>query len=137
MSTLAGVRLDRWLWAARFFKTRSLAKAAIEGGKVHVDGQRAKPAKEVHVGQSLEIRRGEVAFTVLIDELSMQRGPASVARTLYTETPESIEARETDAARRRMERAGLTVPAAKPSKKQRRDLQRLKQDAAGAEPSDG
>ena len=105
------VRLDRWLWAARFFKTRSLAKAAIEGGKVHVDGQRVKPAKEVRVGQSLEIRRGEVAFTVLIDELSMQRGPASVAQTLYTETTASIETREADAARRRMERAGLTVPA--------------------------
>ena len=132
-----GVRLDRWLWAARFFTTRSLAKAAIEGGKVHVDGQRAKPAKEVHVGQSLEIRRGEVAFTVLIDELSMQRGPASIARTLYTETAESIETREADAARRRMERAGLTVPATRPSKKQRRDLQRLKQDTAGAEHQDG
>ena len=131
------VRLDRWLWAARFFKTRSLAKAAIEGGKVHLNGQRAKPAKEVHVGQSLEIRRGEVAFTVLIDELSMQRGPATVARTLYTETPESIETREADAARRRMERAGLTVPATKPSKKQRRDLQRLKHDVTGAERNDG
>ena len=131
------VRIDKWLWAARFFKTRSLAKAAIEGGKVHLNGQRVKPAKEVHVGQSLEIRRGEVAFTVLIDELSMQRGPATVARTLYTETPESIETREADAARRRMERAGLTVPATKPSKKQRRDLQRLKHDAAGAERNDG
>ncbi len=138
MSTaLQGVRLDRWLWAARFFKTRSLAKAAIDGGKVHVDGQRVKPAKEVRVGQSLEIRRGDTAFTVLVDELSSQRGPATVAQTLYTETPESIEARETDAARRRMERAGLTVPATKPSKKQRRDLQRLKQDTAGAEGAEG
>ena len=120
------MRVDRWLWAARFFKTRSLAKAAIEGGKVRLGGQRVKPSKEVHVGQVLEIRRGDVEFTVVVDGLAEQRGPAPVAAQLYTETLTSIEARETLAAHRRMERAGLRVPQHKPSKKQRRDLRQLK-----------
>ena len=120
------VRLDRWLWAARFFKTRSLAKAAVEGGKVHVEGQRVKPAKDVRVGQTLEIRRGATAQTVIIESLSEQRGPARVAQTLYAETPESVEARELSAARRRMERAGLTVPPTRPSKRDRRELKKLK-----------
>ena len=121
-----GVRIDRWLWAARFFKTRSLAKQAVEGGKVHLDGHRAKPAKEVRIGQRLTIRRGDTQTTVIIAELSEQRGPARVAQLLYSETPESIEQRESAAARRRMERAGLQVPKTKPSKKGRRDLRKLK-----------
>lgn len=120
------VRLDRWLWAARFFKTRSLAKTAIEGGKVHLDQQRVKPAKEVRIGQTLEIRKGDTVFEVVVDALSDKRGAAPVAQTLYTETDTSIEQRQADAARRRMERAGLKVPESKPSKKQRRDLRRLK-----------
>lgn len=121
-----GVRIDRWLWAARFFKTRSLAKQAVEGGKVHLQGQRAKPAKEVRIGQQLTIRRGDAEMTVEIAELAEQRGPAKIAQSLYRETPASIEQRETAAARRRMERAGLQVPSTKPSKKDRRDLRRLK-----------
>ena len=120
------VRLDRWLWAARFFKTRSLAKTAIEGGKVHLNQQRVKPAKEVRIGQTLEIRKGDTVFEVVVDALSDKRGAAPVAQTLYTETDTSIEQRQADAARRRMERAGLKVPESKPSKKQRRDLRRLK-----------
>ena len=121
-----GVRIDRWLWAARFFKTRNLAKQAVEGGKVHLEGQRAKPAKEVRVGQRLTIRRGDTQMTVVIAELSEQRGPAKVAQLLYAETPESIERRESASARRRMERAGLQVPKIRPSKKDRRDLRKLK-----------
>lgn len=121
-----GIRIDRWLWAARFFKTRSLAKHAVEGGKVHLEGQRAKPAKEVRVGQQLTIRRGDTEMTVVVAELSEQRGPAKVAQLLYNETAESIELREAASARRRMERAGLQVPSSKPSKKDRRDLRRLK-----------
>ena len=120
------VRLDRWLWAARFFKTRSLAKTAIEGGKVHLDQHRVKPAKEVRIGQTLEIRKGDTVFEVVVDALSDKRGSAPVAQTLYTETEASVEQRHADAARRRMERAGLKVPESKPSKKQRRDLRRLK-----------
>ena len=121
-----GVRIDRWLWAARFFKTRSLAKQAVEGGKVQLDGQRAKPAKEVKTGHQLTIRRGDTEVTVVVADVSEQRGPAKVAQLLYEETPQSIEQRETAAARRRMERAGLQVPSTKPSKKDRRDLRRLK-----------
>lgn len=120
------VRIDRWLWAARFFKTRSLAKQAIEGGKVHLEGQRIKPAKEVRVGQKLKITRGETVLDVVIAGLSEKRGPASVAQTLYEETEASIERRESNQALRRMERAGLRIPETRPSKKQRRDLVRLK-----------
>jgi len=120
------VRIDRWLWAARFFKTRSLAKAAVEGGKVHLESSRVKPSKEVQVGQQLEIRRGDTFQVVIIETLSEQRGSATIAQTLYTETPESIEQREVRKSVRRMERAGLNIPSSKPDKKNRRALAQLK-----------
>lgn len=120
------VRLDRWLWAARFFKTRSLAKSAIEGGKVTLQGQRVKPAKEISVGQQLTIRRGLTEQVVDIIALSDKRGPAKVASTLYCETPESVERRAGQSAQRRMERAGLQVPSHRPSKKDRREIRKLK-----------
>jgi ribosome-associated heat shock protein Hsp15 len=123
---MSGVRIDRWLWAARFFKTRSLAKAAVEGGKVHLERSRVKPSKEVQVGQQLEIRRGDTFQVVIIETLSEQRGSATVAQTLYTETPESIEQREVRKSVRRMERAGLNIPSSKPDKKNRRALAQLK-----------
>ena len=123
---MSGVRIDRWLWAARFFKTRSLAKAAVEGGKVHLESSRIKPSKEVQVGQQLEIRRGDTFQVVIIETLSEQRGSATVAQTLYTETPESIEQREVRKSVRRMERAGLNIPSSKPDKKNRRALAQLK-----------
>jgi ribosome-associated heat shock protein Hsp15 len=123
---MSGVRIDRWLWAARFFKTRSLAKAAVEGGKVHLESSRVKPSKEVQVGQQLEIRRGDTFQVVIIETLSEQRGSATVAQTLYTETPESIEQREMRKSVRRMERAGLNIPSSKPDKKNRRALAQLK-----------
>jgi ribosome-associated heat shock protein Hsp15 len=123
---MSGVRIDRWLWAARFFKTRSLAKAAVEGGKVHLESSRVKPSKEVQVGQRLEIRRGDTFQVVIIETLSEQRGSATVAQTLYTETPESIEQRELRKSVRRMERAGLNIPSSKPDKKNRRALAQLK-----------
>ena len=123
---MSGVRIDRWLWAARFFKTRSLAKAAVEGGKVHLESSRVKPSKEVQVGQQLEIRRGDTFQVVIIETLSEQRGSATVAQTLYTETPESIEQREVRESARRMERAGLNIPSSKPDKKNRRALAQLK-----------
>ena len=122
----ATVRIDRWLWAARIFKTRSLAKTAIEGGKVHVDGQRTKPAKEVRIGQTLTVSRGSTEITLVISALSEQRGPAKIAQLLYNETDESIEQREILNSRRRMERAGLQVPDSKPSKKDRRSLKKLR-----------
>jgi len=123
---MSGVRIDRWLWAARFFKTRSLAKAAVEGGKVHLESNRVKPSKEVQVGQRLEIRRGDTLQVVIIDNLSARRGSATIAQTLYTETAESIEQRELRKSVKRMERAGLNVPSSKPDKKDRRALAQLK-----------
>jgi ribosome-associated heat shock protein Hsp15 len=123
---MSGVRIDRWLWAARFFKTRSLAKAAVEGGKVHLESSRVKPSKEVQVGQQLEIRRGDTFQVVIIETLSEQRGSATIAQTLYTETPESIEQREVRKSVRRMDRAGLNIPSSKPDKKNRRALAQLK-----------
>ena len=133
---MSGVRLDRWLWAARFFRTRAQAKAAIEGGKVafHLtrapDAATSKPkvSREVAVGDYLTIRRGWTAETVRIEALSEQRGNATMARTLYTETPQSVERRETEAARRRMERAGLKTPASRPSKRDRREIRKLKEE---------
>jgi len=123
---MSPVRIDRWLWAARFFKTRSLAKAAVEGGKVHVDGQRSKPAKVIRIGQTVEVRKSTVVMTVIIKDLAEQRGSAQIAQTLYEETAESIEKREILSSRRKMERAGLQVPSTRPSKKDRRDLRKLK-----------
>lgn len=132
-----GVRLDRWLWAARFFKTRAQAKAAIEGGKVDFHlAQKAqsstshpKVSKEVSIGDYLTVRRGGTEATIVVDALSEQRGNATAARLLYTETDASIERRETEVARRRMERAGLTVPTSRPSGRDRRELRKLKEDS--------
>jgi len=137
---VSGVRLDRWLWAARFFKTRAQAKAAIEGGKVDYHSgtdaaaepqrSRIKPkvSKEVSVGDRITVRRGWTAETVVIDALSEQRGSATAAAALYTETAESIERREAETARRRMDRAGLQVPNTRPTKRDRRELKRLKEE---------
>ena len=123
---MSGVRIDRWLWAARFFKTRSLAKAAVEGGKVHLESSRVKPSKEVQVGQQLEIRRGDTFQVVIIQTLPEQRGSVPVAQPLYTATPASMEQREVRKSVRRMERAGLNIPSSKPDKKNRRALAQLK-----------
>ncbi len=121
-----GVRLDSWLWAARFFKTRSLARDAIEGGKVTVNGARSKPSKQVTIGMTLDVRRGEEQFTVTIAGLAKRRGPASVAAGLYNESSQSIESREAARSEARLLRLGLTVPAGRPSKRDRRALTSLK-----------
>lgn len=142
------VRLDRWLWAARFFKTRAQAKAAIEGGKVHLAPpgtaapgagglQKPKVSKEIGPGDLLEIRRGWTTQLVEVTAVSESRGNATAAAALYRETPQSIEVRETERARRSMERAGLRVPPKRPNKRDRRELQKLKHTddpAAGAPP---
>ena len=91
---LPAVRADKWLWAARFYKTRSLAIAAIRGGKVHLDGERIKPAHKLVVGDSLTVRKGGDTFVITVTGLSLQRGPADVARTLYSESDESRLARQ-------------------------------------------
>ena len=123
---LARVRLDKWLWAARFYKTRSLAKTAVDGGKVHLNGARAKPAKEIVPGDRLTVTRGEVEQTVTVVNVAERRGGAAIAATLYEETPESVDARERLRSERRMRAAGLTVPKSRPNKKQRRVLRELK-----------
>lgn len=123
------VRLDKWLWAARFFKTRNQAKQAIEGGKVHVNESRVKAAKPAEIGDTLEISKKQQRFTVKIIAISEQRAKAEIAQSLYEETVESIDQRESQIAQRRMERAGLRMPNLRPSKKGRRELRRLKQNA--------
>ncbi len=127
---LTKIRIDKWLWSARFFRTRSLAKKAIEGGKVHMDGQRVKTSKEIIVGDVLTIRQGSATSIsgkiVKVLGLSEQRGNATIAQALYQETEESIARREFYHQQRKL--ANLARPDTKPNKKQRRELQRLKSD---------
>ncbi len=123
--TLTTVRLDVWLWAARFFKTRALAKQAIEAGKVEVAGQAVKPARGLRVGESLQVRRGEERFEIDVLLLSDKRGSASIAQTLYREPDESRERRLREAAERRAANAGYRAPQGKPDKRARRLIQAL------------
>ncbi len=122
------VRLDKWLWAARFYKTRALAKAAIEGGKVHCRGERCKPSKEPKLGDELVIRAGFDERTVVIRALSAVRKGAPEAQLLYEETADSLARRESAAAMRKAGSLGVETDG-KPSKKQRRALQRFRSDA--------
>jgi ribosome-associated heat shock protein Hsp15 len=123
--TAATVRLDLWLWAARFWKTRALAKHAIETGKVELGGQRAKPARGVRVGDALVVVRGEERFEIEVLALSGVRGPASVAQALYREAEASRLAREQARALRAAERAGFRPPESKPDKRARRLIRAL------------
>ena len=122
MSEPVKLRLDKWLWAARFFKTRSLATAAIDGGKVHYDGQRAKPAKEVLVGATLRITRGIQVFEVIVRGLSEHRRGAAEAALLFEETPESQKQRAESAAGRRVEFGLRERGEGRPTKRQRRQI---------------
>ena len=119
-----GVRLDKWLWAARFFKTRSLATDAVERGRVKANGERCKPARTVRLGDLLDADNGSTAWQVRVTGLSDKRGPATEARTLYAETAESLQKREREAERHRL----FAEPAAdikgRPTKRDRRDLDR-------------
>jgi ribosome-associated heat shock protein Hsp15 len=115
------VRLDKWLWAARFFKTRALAKTAIESGKVHCRGDRCKPGKEPRIGDEFQIRMGFDERTVVVNALSIVRRGAPEAQLLYSETPESIAKREQAAQMRKAGSLGVTTDG-KPTKKQRRQL---------------
>lgn len=116
------VRLDKWLWAARFFKTRALASQAIKGGKVTVGGNRAKAARNVGIGDELVISIGVVEFHVQVLAVSRFRRPAVEARLLYQETEESISTREENRALRKMMNAGFTSPSKRPSKRDRRKI---------------
>lgn len=119
------VRLDKWLWAARFYKTRALAKEAIEGGKVHCRGERCKPSKEPRVGDELVLRAGYDERTVVIEQLSAVRRGAPQAQLLYRETADSVTAREQAAALRKAGALGIQTDG-RPTKKQRRQIHRFK-----------
>lgn len=123
---LSRVRLDKWLWAARFFKTRAIAKQAIDGGKVQCQGARPKPSKEIEVGMEIRLRQGFDEKTVIVKGLSEQRRGAPEAQLLYEETTESIAHRERLAEQRKAQPKHWLSPT-KPNKKQRRLIQRFKQ----------
>lgn len=118
------VRLDQWLWAARFFRTRSLAKQAIEAGHVRCAGERCKVARDVRIGMELSVRRGGEELVVVVDGLSVQRGGAAQAQQLYHELPESAARREELRLARRL--AGQAISSERPSKKGRRMIERFK-----------
>jgi ribosome-associated heat shock protein Hsp15 len=123
------VRIDKWLWAARFFKTRGAATEAVLGGHVEVGGERVKPSKEVRVGDTVEVSRGQVRWTVVVAALADRRGPARVAATLYEETPESLASRE----RQRLELRLAGPPGAdlgaRPTKQARRRIEAMRRGA--------
>jgi ribosome-associated heat shock protein Hsp15 len=123
---MTGVRIDKWLWAARFFKTRSLAQRACELGRIASNGQPAKPAREVHAGDLLQVKNDSGDFEVEVLALSEIRGPAAVAQTLYRETEASREARRKMAEERKMEPHFEGFRAGRPSKRDRRQLGRLR-----------
>jgi len=121
------VRVDKWLWAARFFKTRSLAVDAIAGGKVLVGGDRIKPAKMIQAGDELSVRLGPYEHVVIVRGVSERRGPATVAATLYEETEASLAARQKLAEQLRMAPAAFVFEEkGRPTKKDRRDIERLR-----------
>ncbi|UZD65509.1 MULTISPECIES: ribosome-associated heat shock protein Hsp15 [Marinobacter] len=121
------VRLDKWLWAARFYKTRSLAKEAIEGGKVHYNDQRCKPGKPVETGARVKLRLGWQERIVIIDGISDKRRGAPEAQTLYHETEDSIRRREDLSWQRKTMQTAQLPPARRPTKKDRRDIQKFRE----------
>ncbi|NRB22835.1 ribosome-associated heat shock protein Hsp15 [Shewanella sp.] len=122
----SSVRLDKWLWAARFYKTRAIAKEMINGGKVHYNGQRTKSSKMAELDAVIKLRQGHDEKEIVIKKLSEQRQKAIIAQTLYQETPASLAKRETYAEARRLNVLNNPAPDHKPDKKQRRQLIRFK-----------
>ncbi|KPK56368.1 MAG: tRNA synthetase RNA-binding protein [Gammaproteobacteria bacterium SG8_31] len=120
------VRLDKWLWAARFFKTRALAREAVTGGKVHLNGQRAKPSRNVKIGDSIDISRGHFRYEITVDAVSDRRGPAREAAKLFTESEESVEKRTAIAQELALRRRVAPIPpASRPDKRSRRRIIRF------------
>ena len=119
------IRIDKWLWAARFFKTRALASKAVDGGKVHVNGQRVKSSRLIQIGDRLEIARGQIQSVVDITKLSDKRGPVKVAQNLYQETAGSIEQRELKSQQRKLLNASMPTSLGKPDKHQRRQIRKV------------
>ncbi|MBL8243010.1 MAG: RNA-binding protein [Rhodanobacteraceae bacterium] len=130
------MRADQWLWAARFFKTRSLAKQAIDGGKIEVNGARCKPAKAVHVGDILSISRGSERIEVAVAVLSDKRGPAPVAAAMYAETEASVVRREREREAQRLSRMAYQPPEGRPSKRDRRDIFAFERQHGASESDD-
>ncbi len=121
------VRIDKWLWAARFYKTRALAQVAIENGRVSIDGQRVKPARVVRIGDTIGLRAGDQERVVVVRGLSAVRGPAPVAQALYEETADSIARRERTAAERRLYvEPARAIAHGRPTKQERRELERFR-----------
>ncbi|HET9466400.1 MAG TPA: S4 domain-containing protein [Gemmatimonadales bacterium] len=120
------VRLDKWLWAARFYKTRSLAAEAIAGGKVQVNGERVKRAKPMQIGDEVRIRQGPYEHQIVVREISERRGPASDAARLYEEKPESRAAREAMALQLKSLHAAFVPERGRPTKKDRREIEKLR-----------
>ena len=120
------MRLDKWLWAARFFKTRSIATAEVDAGHVELNGERAKPAKPVHVGDELRVRMNQFTYVVHVRGLSERRGPASEARELYAETEASVQERARLAEQRRLAPTPTYEEGGRPTKRDRRNLARVK-----------
>jgi len=126
MQTEGQQRLDKWLWASRFYKTRALAAEAISGGKVHLNGDRVKPSRNIKVGDQLKITRGQFEFHVTVEGLNKHRRPASEAQLLYNESQESIEKRKSLAESIKILNANIPHTEKRPSKKQRRQIVRFK-----------
>jgi ribosome-associated heat shock protein Hsp15 len=118
----AKIRIDKWLWAARFFKTRAIASDAVNGGKVHLNGQRIKASRTVKVNDVCDIQRGFEKMTVVILQLAERRGSASVAQTLYHETEQSVALREKESEQRKLARLQIPIMDHRPSKRERRKL---------------
>jgi len=119
-------RLDKWLWAARFYKTRQLAAEAINGGHVHLNGQRIKPSRVIQIADKLSIHKTPFTFEIVVEDLSSRRGPAKVAQTLYSESEESIQKREEIAEQRKLNAALLPHTERRPDKRDRRRIIRFK-----------
>jgi ribosome-associated heat shock protein Hsp15 len=124
--TADATRLDKWLWAARFFKTRALAADAIDGGKVHLNGERVKRSRAVKIGDEVWIRIGPYEHRVIVRSTSDRRGPASVAATLFGETTESLATREALLEQHRLQRAAGATDPGRPSKRDRRQIDQLR-----------
>lgn len=117
-----GVRVDKWLWAARFFKTRALAREAVSGGKVHLDGNRIKPGRTLKDGDCLTVQRGEELYEITVLEVSGRRVSAALARNMFREDPASLQRREAAAEQRKLERATGAERPRRPGKRDRRQI---------------